>query len=385
MAIFKKFIYTGGIMKKVLSVLVLSSLALFAKEPSSKSYPNIKVVSSIFLDAGWTKDSSDSELRRARVSLKGDLMKDLSYELEYSFPRGGKWKDIYLKYQTQNCLSIKAGHIKEPFGLEALTSLKYNSFMERSLSDIFINDRKLGLNLGYYNKLGDGLSMTFDIGAFGQSINDYKSSHHNYTIASRSTLTKHYDKHSLWHLGASVAYDDHDSHKRKFKARPESHMAGKYIKTKVKHADNSKRYGIEGYWQANRVSFMSEYITEDIEDEFKNDFKASGWYAQISYFLTDDHKRFKNKSATLSRVKPKNPFNFSTLKGLGAIESALRVSSLDIADFNLGDDDYLEYTLALNWYLNKNARLEANYIKSDLDIVGLDTPDIMQVRFEYDF
>ena len=372
-------------MKKFLFFSILVQSLLFAKEPTAKEYPNIRLSSSIFLDAGWTKENSDSEIRRARLSLKGDIIDTLSYEIEYSFPRGGKWKDIYLKYTPNKYLSLKVGHIKEPFGLEAQSSLKYNSFMERSLSDIFMSDRKLGFDLGVYHKWDHSFTSRFDIGAFTQSINNYKSNNHKYTISSRATITDRYEKLSLWHIGASIAYDKHDSKKRKLKSRPESHMAGKYIKTKVKNADHSNRYGIEAYWQSNRVSLMGEYIIENIQDDLNKDFKGSGWYAELSYFITDDHKRFKNKTATLTKIKPKNPFEIGSLSGSGAVETAFRVSQLNLKDFHLGDDDFLEYTLALNWYLDKNAKLKANYIKSDLDIAGLKTPDIFQVRFEYDY
>jgi len=372
-------------MKKIIFLFISIQLLLFAKENPQKQYPNIRLSSSLFLDAGFTKDNSDTELRRARVSLKGDLTKCLSYEIEYNFPRGGKWKDIYLKYKLYENLYFKIGEIKEPFGFEGYTSLKYHTFMERSLTDIFGSDRKLGGLVSWYQNSDNSHFTTLSFGGFTQSVNNYKSDKDLYSIVSRLTYSDIFDKNRLIHLGGSFAYEIHDGDKIKLSTRPESHMAGKYIKAKIKHTDNAKRFGLEAFVEYDKLSFQSEYIQEMIENQDNESFTLSGYYAQISYFFTNDHKRYKKKSATLSRVKPSSPFKVSDLSGTGAIEGAFRISSLSLGDLNIDDSSYNEYTLGLNWYIDKKTKLMANYIKSDLDIYDLKTPDILEFRLEYDF
>jgi phosphate-selective porin OprO/OprP len=106
----------------------------------------------------------------------------------------------------------------------------------------------------------------------------------------------------------------------------------------------------------------------------------SGYYAYASYFLTGEHRAYKNSSGTFDRVKPKTNFGKG---GTGAWEVALRYSGLDLNDAPIQGGELEDITFGLNWYLNPNVRAMFNYVLADLDTVG--NADIVQLRFQIDF
>jgi len=115
----------------LLSILLIQSTALAKK---GGHFPSYKIGFQTVLDAALFMDKEETtpnqEIRRGRLYIKGKVLKNLAFEIEYSLTRGGKWKDLYLAYSGFPAdLLLTLGHTKEPFGLEALTSSKYNTFM----------------------------------------------------------------------------------------------------------------------------------------------------------------------------------------------------------------------------------------------------------------
>jgi phosphate-selective porin OprO/OprP len=357
---------------------------IFAK--SHKSYPTYKLGGQVVADtAFFTKDNdtqSDQEIRRARLYLKGALTKKLSYELEYSFTGGGSWKDLYLKYTISNLSSLTVGNIKEPFGLEALTSSKYNTFMERALPDSFISDRKLGMLMQYGFSKKKCYVWRISGGVFTQPLEEFKTGEDEYTFAARTTYLALLGKKHLLHMGFSGAYTNYNDQKIKLSTRPEAHLSEiKYLKTKFKHTDNMKRYGLEGFYQNRAFSLQGEYITTRMETQ-KESYNLFGWYLQMGYFLTDDSRRYKTKEGVFGRMQPKHPV---TKGGYGAVEIASRISMLDFTE----KDDNAEmksYMIGVNWYLTSQLRLMLDISKTDIEnIAQSENPEIVQMRVQYDF
>lgn len=370
-------------MKKILLSTTLSLGLLFAN--SNKSYPNTEFSSEIFLDAATTGSSSSAEIRRARVKLDGDIIKDLSYKLEYSLTNGGEFKDLYIRYNIDQInSSIKIGNIKEPFSLEDLSGAKYHTFMERSLLKIFKPDRKVGVSLNYHNKYDKDNAFTFSTGAFSQSINNYNSNKNRYSIASRATYAKLINSSQyFFHIGSSFEYSKLDSSKIKLSSRPESHMASKYLKEKIKNVDSDLKIGVETIYQYYNDRFQAEMIFDTIKTDLGKEYKIDGWYMEFSHLFGESYKSYKVKKATVSKIKNIQKFDFK--KSYGTFEGAFRVSNLNIDDLKTLDKNFLNYTIGLNWYPNKDARVMANYIITDFNSDRADSKNILQLRVQYAF
>jgi len=371
----------------LISILLIQT-TLLAKEKKKETYPSYKAGFQIVTDAAWfmheKQTTENQEIRRARLYLKGKLLKSLAYEVEYSLTAGGKWKDLYLIYSAlPNDLVLTLGHTKEPFGLEALTSSKYNTFMERALPDMFISDRKLGLLLEWEEHQKNDYGYGASIGLFGPSINDLdgkdgKDGKHS--LAARAYHATYLNKKSFIHVGLSGAYNNIGDQKLKLSTRAESHQGSKILKSKIAYTDYTLRYGIEAVYQNGPFSLQSEYLYDSITTIQDASYNFSGWYAQASYFFTDDARRYKLKEGVYGRIKPAHPVGKD---GIGAWEGALRISNVNLNNHDKTDGEAYEYTVGLNWYLIENMRVMANYITTDLG--AIETPQIIQLRLQYDF
>ena len=104
------------------------------------------------------RHNDGTELRRVRLFAQGTLWQNWDYKLQYDFTGSGinGLQDAYIDYSGSKPFSVRVGHIKEPFGLQNMTSSKYVAFTERALISAFSPGRNIGIQLGSY---GDNWSL----------------------------------------------------------------------------------------------------------------------------------------------------------------------------------------------------------------------------------
>ena len=331
------------------------------------------------------------EFRRARLYVSGDIYENLGFKLQFDFADGdADLKDAYLKIKKLPVLgNLTIGHFKEPFSLEELTSSKYITFLERALPNVMAPSRNVGVMAS--NTACDK-RMTWAVGMF-RDTDDYGSMNtdQGYNLTTRLTWAPWYDEESkgrgLLHVGGSYRLG-HPEDRFRFRQRPEAHFTERLTNTDYIVADWVNRFGGEAALVLGPFSLQGEYIATVIKDHNLNsdDITLDGWYVQASYFLTGEHRPYKQSSGTFGRVKPKK--NWRDDGGWGAWEVAARYSSLDFSDSLLPDSarDLDNVSVGLNWYLNPNVRLIWNYIHSMVD--GRDTDgdaDIAMMRIQVDF
>ncbi|RLD43109.1 MAG: hypothetical protein DRI89_05455, partial [Bacteroidetes bacterium] len=97
-----------------------------------------------------------SEFRRARLYTSGTVYNNIKFKFQVDFAPGKVvLKDVYIQLIKIPVVgNIRIGHMKEPFGMEMLTSSNFITFMERSLTNQFDFDRSLGLMIfnQHFNK-----------------------------------------------------------------------------------------------------------------------------------------------------------------------------------------------------------------------------------------
>ena len=315
------------------------------------------------------------EIRRARLFLKGNATSKLIYEIEYSLTGKNEWKDVYVKHQTMDNLGIQVGNIKEPMGLESLTSSKNGTFMERSLTDTFIQSRKLGILVqGNYDK-GDHKG-TISFGIFGKSLDKLLAKEKDGTsIIGRITYALIHSKSDVIHLGVSAGQTRHDKKSIKYSTDAGSHMYdGSLIKSKIKGVNKTKRVGLEVAVVKGAFSFQGEYIALTATNN-KNTYGFDGWYGQVSWFPTGEHRKYKAKAGKFSRIKLKKP----------ALEITYRVAKIRLEDKKKNPKEEVDMTLGLNYYLQKNIRLMSNYTFAEVTKPETIKEHIIQVRGQYGF
>lgn len=281
--------------------------------------------------------------------------------------------------------SWTVGQFKQPFSLEELTSSRFQTFMERSLINELALDRGLGVAVDYQS-----IDLNWTVGVFGERSEEEVDDEgdEGWSITSRLVYAPVVTDVQLLHLGFSLSKQlSNDEHKIKFHTRPESHLTDlKLLDTgKIKDVNQLNRKGLEIVWVYGPWSLQSELIQLSIDREDEEPLEFSGWYSQISYFLTGESRRYEFSLAEFKRLKP--------LYNKTAIELALRVSELDLDDADIEGGKGKQTTLGINWYLSDNIKVMLNHSRLDYsenadadgDAQGNDQARLWQARMQMEF
>lgn len=96
-----------------------------------------------------------------------------------------------------------------------------------------------------------------------------------------------------------------------------------------------------------------------------------GGYVEASYLLTGESRGYDRRNGTYNRVRVKHPFSpvkgedGCTRWGTGAWQVAYRYSFLDVNSKGINGGQLLQHELALNWFMNDNAKLQFVYLNAE--------------------
>jgi phosphate-selective porin OprO/OprP len=384
----------------------LSSNRSYPPDPGYAGYAStrggIEIVSSdgeffaefggrLLLDAAYYDEDKNSlgngtELRSARLEMEGRIFADILYELSVDFADGdADMKDAWLAYDAHHPWRFTLGHFKEPFSLEELTSSKHLTFMERALPNALTPGRNMGLGLHWY-----GEQITLAAAVFGDDYNDDSDDEgdEGWGGSARLTYAPLSTDRSVVHFGLSASHRKLDDEAvYRVDSRPESHLTDiRYLDTgKIQQSKKVTLVGLEGAWVYGETSLQGEWIASSLVRNSEADIEFSGWYLQASWFPTGESRYYKSQQAKFGRVNP--------LSDQGALELAVRYSTLDLNDQDVVGGSSDQITFGVNWYYKPQLRFMMNYIlvnndryaDADGDVAIEDEPKIFQLRAQADF
>lgn len=180
------------------------------------------------IDAVTGKNEDGAEFRRARLYVAGEIYENVIFKAEYDFAGGeAQFKDVYIGLKDLGPLgTFRAGHMYEPVGLEEQTSSKYITFMERSLTSVFIPSRNTGFQ---FNNTCADQKVTWSIGAFHDTDDFGDSEGDNWNVSTRVTGTPLVTDDALVHLGFSYRYGVPNDTQLRLRQRPSAHMAMRWV------------------------------------------------------------------------------------------------------------------------------------------------------------
>jgi phosphate-selective porin OprO/OprP len=351
------------------------------------------------LDSAWygggpTDFSDGTEMRRTRLSLSGTVYRDWDYKVEADFAgttqatgttNNVTVTDAFLRYTGWKPFAFTAGNFKVPFSLEAVSSAKYTTFMERGLPFAFLNLRLLG---GMFSANGD--NWTGAAGFFGDSVTAQNVDDEGRGGAARVTWAPFFQKDKVLHLGLAGQYrippDNPTGNKResvRFRSKPESDVitdnltqsgtltaagktfgrsSGRLVDTGdiPGQVNDYSLLGAEFAAVYGPLSLQGEYMRADVNRDIGGDLGFDGYYIYGSWFLTGESRNYKADKGVFDILQPNKPFRLGG--GWGAWEIAARFSSLDLSDRNVVGGETQDVTVGLNWYPNAYMRLMANYV-----------------------
>lgn len=328
-----------------------------------------------------------TEFRRARIFFEGGLYEHLIFKAEYDFAEGTVGlKDVWMGFQAIPWIGrIRAGHMKEPFSLETLTSDRFTTFMERALPEAFAPDRNTGL-LVERNFLGE--RIYFGAGAFANTNDtgfEFENGSNYNTTARLTGLPIFADGGAqVLHVGLSYGHQFRGDGALQYRQRPESHLAPRIVDTgSLNGVSGADLVGGELAGVFGPLNFQAEIMSSFL-DRNPGLTNPSFWgaYGQASYFLTGETRNYNAETAVFSRTAPKHPFSISN-GTWGAWELAVRFSHIDLTNGNVRGGIANDITGGLNWYPYANMRILLNYIHSQR--AGVGDANIVQSRVQVDF
>ena len=324
-----------------------------------------------WFDADRTPIEDDTEVRRARLYLEGELFDSWSFKVEREFAGAGdNWKNLWVGYRPTEDLAFRAGNFVAPFGLEEVASSNHSTFLERALPSAFAPSYQTGLGVRSDGRLGRTRgSWTWAAAGYVEPLGDAEDDRHgteHWGVASRATFAPLARKRRLVHLGAAVDYRNVEAGSRYgISTRPESALAPTLLDTgSLRDVDEVIALGGEAASVIGPFSVQGEYMRaslrrsgRDGDGVARRNARFDGWYAQASYVLTGERRRYSRSSGTFQGVKPRRQW--------GAVEIAVRYSTLDLDQGTVTGGEASDWTLGLNWYVRENLRLMFDYVHVD--------------------
>jgi phosphate-selective porin OprO/OprP len=340
------------------------------------------------VETGTNRIEDGTEIRRARLELSGEVGDRVEWALGMDFGSGTtNFRNAYAGVRDLPFGSFRAGQFKEPYGLEQVSSSNNEMFTERSLMNALVPAFNAGVML--YDDFANERA-TWAVGAFrtGLDTGEVSKGDGEWAGTARVTGLPLYseDGRDYVHVGLGYSRRSPTNDSQTISSKPEANLAPNYISATVP-TETVDLLGLEAAWVRGPFSITGEYTQASLDGDAGTtiDPDFAGYYLQASYFLTGESRGYKKAQGIFDTLKP----NENALGGgLGAVEVAARISSLDLDDDGTDGGELDDLTFGVNWYLNPNTRLMVDYILADLDpAAGAPdgTTNILAFRWQFAF
>jgi phosphate-selective porin OprO/OprP len=354
----------------------------------------LQVDSRTFFDDHGTVGNDGFLLRRARPVVGGTVFHDFDVLFVPDFGTGSNGGnggtaptpqifDAYLNYHPGVEFQLEAGKFKSPVGLEQLQADRDITFNERSLVTDLVPTRDLGVAL--HGELFGGIA-SYAAGIFNGS-GDYRLSSNSDFEDSKAFAGRVFLRPfrgisvpALSGLGMGVGGSYEDLQATNTAGLPNTTggttpgyaTAGQQqffaYRPGVVAQGLHWRLSPQGYWYVGPFGLLGEYAISNQRVTLTGaggqpaaHLNHTAWQVTGAWMLTGE-------DATYGPVAPHRPFNLRE-GGWGAFQLAGRYSELNIdhaafpvfADPTSSASSAYEWSVGLNWYLNRNVRVDFSY------------------------
>jgi len=354
-------------------------------ETADKEF-KLKIGGRLHADATFHSDDglseradSGTEIRRARIHFKGTMWKDFFYKSQFDFAENSlAVKDLYIGYKGLSWLQVIVGNQKQPISEELQESSNDIMFTERSLLAALSEgafDRAIGINFKSYGK-----NWSAQLGFYGDALghNAKNAGEEGWGMGSRVTYAPINTKTQVVHLGVYGGYRATSQNGSLYKSdkgyaqfkNETAHMTNLYLTDtgKIYDADNFTVAGAEAAYMQGPFSIQGEYMRGWLDRKQNPTTEFDGFFVQTAWTLTGESRTYKGKDGKFKRLKPNQAFSLKN-GGWGALEVAARYDQIDLSSNGVDGGHQRGVTVAVNWYLNENVRLMADY-RTAFDIKG---------------
>lgn len=425
-----------------------------AVKPKPATFPSTRLAGFFQADAGhFIQDAGNraalgdiqdgAGFRRARLQAIGSVAEFTNYSLQLDFGIAGRpsFTDVFGEQTHLPVVgAVRIGHFKQPFGVEALTSVRNLQFLERSMAfQAFVPFRRTGI-MGYDKSEDDLTTWQYSVyrtgGVGGAPVGDSRfatdiGDNGGVSVAGRATHLLSYDVPAegryLWHVGAACTFGEITATSGtngfyQARAIPEffvgdpaggsggvgSTAAGTPFVADTGRipAKSFTLWGLETVAIHGAFNFQAEWMMTTVDQIGGPTLFYDGGYAQAGYFLTGENRAYNKTFGALDKLVPFTDFfglgRRECVAGWGAWEVAGRLGYLNLDDpganafsppgyvgppAGVNPGRVVETTLGLNWYWNPYSKVQFNYIHGWLDnrANGNSDLDILCARYQIEF
>jgi phosphate-selective porin OprO/OprP len=286
--------------------------------------------------------------------------------------------DAYLDLKFDPRASVRLGRYKVPIGLERLQASSSTNMVENGFAGELAPVRDIGVQLQ-----GEFLSgaLTYTLGVFNGAPDGRDGSTTNpdndFELAARVFAEPWKKSDTAWSgLGFGIGGSSGDKHGSGNSFLPRYRTPGQvqffnYRSTVVADGDHT-RWSPQAYYYHGAFGVLGEYIDSRQDVALPTGQRAAldnrAWSITGGIVLTGENASYKGVT------QPNHPFTLGGA-GWGAWELIARYGELDIDEdaFPLFADPFAvassarSWGLGVNWYLNNNFKLVANYTQTTFD------------------
>ncbi len=339
----------------------------------------------------WSDDKAKGNdaflLRRARPIISGTVYRDFDFLLTPDFAGNTvQVVDALVNYRLEPELQLQFGKMKPPVGLEALQPHQFVFFNERSMASDLLPYRDIGVEL--HGDLFGGV-VSYAGGIFN-GVPDYVTTTTNIDFDNNKSFDariflqpfKNTSISALRGLGIGVAgtyqLDSGTTNNGNTTGLTQGFVTDGQQKfftysNSVASTGVHTRITPQGYYYWGPFGLMGEYVENN--DHVSNFAKKitsanldnNAWEVSGGYVLTGEDDSYTG-------VTPNHPF--SPFNGRwGAVQVVGRYAELDVdkkafkgyADPTTSASEAGAWAVGLNWYLNRNIRVNASYAKTTFE------------------
>jgi phosphate-selective porin OprO/OprP len=197
-------------------------------------------------------------------------------------------------------------------------------------------------------------------------VGDGFSNEGDYHITARVTGLPYFEDGGARLLHVELGYSHQFADKNvgtQYRQRPSNNFAPNIVDTGLLAAKNVELFNAGLAVIEGSLSLQSEVTVSVPHGGFSENPVFWGTYAELSWWVTGEHRRYLRGRGVFSRVVPKNRFD-PEKDQWGAVELALRYSWLDLSNGGIRGGTLSEWSFALNWSPFSNMRVSNNYVLS---------------------
>ncbi|MFO0815780.1 MAG: porin [Gemmatales bacterium] len=346
-----------------------------------------------------TINSSASLLRRGRFKADGTIYEMFDYSIEFDLANAAN-ENKGLQNPTQDNVNanpfpanvwmqmrdvpflgqLRIGNQVKPFGMSNNTYQGFLPFLERADNmDGFYGPFDEGFDPGISAaNWTESERIAWRYGIFRPLKNALGIGLNDYSVTGRITSLLYYEDEGkrLIHFGISGSQGSLVADEFRLRVRPLLRNGPGFAipilaDTGTLPASNQFTIAPECAAVYGPWTFQAEWTGQFIQDAYNSNGQSQGTplfhggYAQVLYFLTGEHQEYEKREGVFGRVIPRNNVRFASgggCQGIGAWQVGLRMSYIDLSDNSIDGGRVVDWTVGLNWFLNPNMKIQANYL-----------------------